>query len=66
MTRIMPRANPQTLADPDIDRLLREAPSAFVSRLPILCEGETESGFLGEIFEHYALQEDNPRAHYTR
>ena len=58
VTRIMPGANPQTLANPHIDRLLREAPSAFVSRLPILCEGETESGFLDEILGHYAVQED--------
>ena len=57
VTRIMPGANPQTLANSDIDRLLREAPSAFVSRLPILCEGETEAGFLAEILDEYARQE---------
>ncbi len=57
VTRIMPGANPQTLANSDIDRLLREAPSAFVSRLPILCEGETEAGFLAEILDEYARRE---------
>jgi len=57
VARLIPGANPQTLASADIDKLLREAPSAFLSRLPILCEGVTEAGLLTEILELYATRE---------
>ncbi|MBI2862799.1 MAG: AAA family ATPase [Chloroflexi bacterium] len=57
VARMMPGTNPRTLDDAHIDKLLRQAPAAFVSRLPILCEGETEAGLLSEVLEHYATQE---------
>ncbi len=57
LARIMPGVNPQTLTGVEIDRLLREAPSAFVSMLPVLCEGETEAGFLAEVLDLYAKKE---------
>jgi len=54
--RVVPGGSPTPLGDSPAADLLREAPGAFLSKLPVLCEGPTEAGFLRPILDHLAQE----------
>jgi putative ATP-dependent endonuclease of OLD family len=58
--RLVKGRNPLSLGDTLIEDLILRAPDAFLSRLPVLCEGDTEAGFLGVILEEFARRAGVP------
>lgn len=46
--------NPVGLSGRHIGRVQKESPDALLSRLPILCEGATEAGFLDPVLNGFA------------
>ncbi len=58
--RLPPAGNPIALAQVP-SRLLAQSPEAFLCRLPVLCEGPTEAGFLIPLLEAFAARTAAPR-----
>lgn len=56
VSRLTPRNNPIALKGRHAQKVQAEAPDLLLSRLPILCEGDTEAGLLNPIFESYARE----------
>lgn len=46
--------NPVGLHGSHMERVLKQAPDALLSRLPVLCEGATEAGFLAPVLNRFA------------
>jgi putative ATP-dependent endonuclease of OLD family len=57
LSRLALGENPVRMAGDHIARIQRQAPDAFVSRLPVLCEGATEAGFLSPVLDTRAAQD---------
>ncbi|MDP3063544.1 MAG: AAA family ATPase [Chloroflexota bacterium] len=51
VTRVMSGGTTASLSQPGVEKMLVEEPDAFLSRLPVLCEGPTEAGFLSVMLE---------------
>ena len=49
--------NPLPLGGDGLARIQREAPDSLLSRLPVLCEGDTEAGFLTPVLDHFASED---------
>lgn len=54
VSRLPVSGSPVALDGAHIGRIQRQAPDALLSRLPVLCEGDTEAGFLEPILNHLA------------
>jgi putative ATP-dependent endonuclease of OLD family len=60
ISRLSRLVDPIVLSGVHAGRVQRESPDALLSRLPVLCEGDTEAGFLGPILNHIAAADDLP------
>lgn len=54
--RMVPGGSPTSLGGSPAADILREAPDAFLSKLPVLCEGPTEAGLLHPLLNHFARE----------
>jgi putative ATP-dependent endonuclease of the OLD family len=54
---LRPGENPTCLGSGPIGDVVIRAPDALLSRLPVICEGNTEAGFLGPLLDHRAVQD---------
>jgi putative ATP-dependent endonuclease of the OLD family len=60
IARLTPQRCPIRLPKARLDRILAQDPEAMLARVPILCEGQTEAGFLQELLPHVAgMKEPN-------
>ena len=57
ISRLAPSQNPVALEGNKVGRVQREAPDALLARLPVLCEGDTEAGFLSVALDRFAEQD---------
>jgi putative ATP-dependent endonuclease of OLD family len=60
ISRLAAGANPVGLGGQQIGRVLKEAPDSLLSRLPVLCEGATETGLLTPVLNRFAADEGLP------
>lgn len=54
ISRLAVGANPVALGGAHIGRVQEQAPDALLSRLPVLCEGDTEAGLLDPVLNRFA------------
>jgi len=54
---LRPRENPTSLGTGPIGDVVRRAPDALLSRLPVICEGRTEAGFLRPLLDQRAIRD---------
>lgn len=57
ISRLAADTSPVSLAREHVSRIRRDAPDALLSRLPVLCEGETEAGLLQPVLDAMAHED---------
>lgn len=60
VSRLIGGGNPVALGGAHIGRVQKHAPDALLSRLPVLCEGETEVGLLTVVLNDFAKADNLP------
>jgi hypothetical protein len=60
VSRLLVGGDPQVLDGAHIGRVQKDAPDALLSRLPVLCEGDTEAGFLAPVLNHFSNDDGLP------
>lgn len=54
ISRLAPTGGPVFIQGRHVQRLQTEAPDSLLSRIPVLCEGDTEAGLLHPVLESFA------------